>query len=214
MRKKLYIFGAGAVAKDICSIIQKINDIKPMWKVLGFVDKDKDLIGKLILDLPIIKFSELPDSNEIYGICGIMDPKLKETIVNKEIREKGYKMATIIHPDIEFPEDAIFEGGSIIFSGAKISNKVKIGSCVWIDKNVLIGHDSSIGDFSSIMPSSIISGMCNLGNSCTIGAGSIIYQNVSIGNNSLVGIGTTITKDIKKNTSVINYPRNIIKDNL
>jgi UDP-3-O-[3-hydroxymyristoyl] glucosamine N-acyltransferase len=83
---------------------------------------------------------------------------------------------------------------------------------VWIDKNVLIGHDTSIGDYSSIMPSTIISGMCNLGRSCTIGAGAIIYQNVNIGKNSLVGIGTNIIKDIKKNSSAINYPRNIIKD--
>ena len=82
---------------------------------------------------------------------------------------------------------------------------------MWIDKNVLIGHDTSIGDFSSIMPSTIISGMCNLGSSCTIGAGAIIYQNVNIGKNSLVGVGTNIIKDIKKNTSVINYPRNILK---
>lgn len=213
MRKKLFIFGAGAVVKDICIIIDKINDIKPIWTVLGFVDNNKKISGNLILGLPIINFSELPNSDEIYGICGIMDPKLKKRIVNKEIKEKGYKLATIIHPDIDTPEDVIFESGSIIFSGVKISNNVKIGGCVWIDKNVLIGHDTSIGEFSSIMPSTIISGMCNIGSSCTIGAGATIYQNVNIGRNSLVGIGTNIIKDIKNNTSVINFPRNIIKDN-
>ena len=212
MRKKLFIFGAGAVVKDICKIIDKINDIKPTWSVLGFVDNDKKLSGQKILGLPIVNISELPDSNKIYGICGIMDPKLKKKIVNEEIINKGYKLGTIIHPDIEFPEDVIIKNGSIVFSGVQISCNVKIGSCVWLDKNVLIGHDTSIGDFSSILPSTIISGMCNLGSGCTIGAGAKLYQNVSVGRNSLVGIGTTITNDIQKHTSVINLPRNIVRE--
>ena len=161
--KKIFIFGAGSVVKDICQIIDKINNIKPTWAILGFVDNDPNLSGKKLLGIPIIKFSELTDSKEFYGICGTVNPKLKENIVNKEIFKKGYKLGTIIHPDIELPEDVIIENGSIIFSGVQISCNVKIGGCVWLDKNVLIGHDSSIGDFSSILPSTKISGMCNLG---------------------------------------------------
>ena len=208
--KNIFIFGAGSVVKEICQIIDKINKIKPTWKIVGFVDNDPNLSGKKLLGIPIIKFSELNESEEFYGICGIVNPKLKERIVKKEILKKGYKLGTIIHPEIDLPEDVRIEKGSIIFSGVQISCNVKIGGCVWLDKNVLIGHDSSIGDFSSILPSTIISGMCNLGRCCTIGAGAILHQNVSVGVNSLVGIGTTVTNDIQKNNSVINYPRNIV----
>ena len=214
MRKKLFIFGAGAVVKDICIIIDKINDIKPIWTVLGFVENDKNLSGKSILGLPIINFSELPDSNEIYGICGIMDPKLKKIIVNKEIREKGYKLATIIHPDIDCPEDTKIGHGAIIFSGVKISCNVEIGSCVWLDKNVLLGHSTEIGDYSSIMPSTVISGMCKLGSGCTVGAGAILYQNINIGDDSLIGIGTTVINNIPGKSSVIDFPRKIIRENM
>ena len=211
---KIFIFGAGAAVKDICLIIDKINNIKPTWTILGFVDNDPNLSGQKLLGLPIVKFSELTDSKELHGICGIMNPKLKEKIVNDEILNKGYKLATIIHPDIDCPEDTKIGHGAIIFSGVKISCNVEIGSCVWLDKNVLLGHSTEIGDYSSIMPSTVISGMCKLGSGCTVGAGAILYQNINIGDDSLIGIGTTVINNIPGKSSVIDFPRKIIRENM
>jgi len=210
---KIFIFGAGLVVKDICLIIDKINNIKPTWTILGFVDNDPNLSGKKLLGLPIVKFSELTDSKELYGICGIMNPKLKEKIVNDEILNKGYKLATIIHPDIDCPEDTKIGHGAIIFSGVKISCSVEIGSCVWLDKNVLLGHSTEIGDYSSIMPSAVISGMCKLGSGCTVGSGAILHQNINIGDDSLIGLGTTVIKNVPEKTNVTDFPRKIIREN-
>ena len=211
--KKIYFWGAGSAVKDICLIINKINDIKPTWEIMGFIDKDPVLSGQKFLGFPIISVDELPYGNNFYGICGIMSPKAKERIVNDEILNKGYKLATIIHPDIEFPEDVMIGKGSIIFSGVKISYNVKIGSCVWLDKNVLLGHDAVIGDYSSIMPSAVISGMCKLGSGCTVGAGAILHQNINIGDDSLIGLGTTVIKNVPEKTNVKDFPRKIISEN-
>jgi len=69
-----------------------------------------------------------------------------------------------------------------------------------------------INDYTSILPSSIILGRCEIGKKCILGAGSIIHQGIKIGDESLVGIGTTIIKDIPNKKSVIEFPRNIEKE--
>ena len=210
MAKKLFIFGAGSSSRDILQIISQVNESKLTWDVVGFVDPNPELSNKQISGLPIYKFDDLSVSNDYYGIGGIMDPKWKKRIVNNEIKTKKYNLATIVHPNIVRPSDSKIGPGSVLFPGVTFSVDVKIGNCVWVDKNSLLGHNLRVGDYTSIMPSTTISGNCKIGSGCIIGAGAITLQNISIGNDCLVGIGTTIIKDVPENTSVIDFPRKII----
>ena len=59
------------------------------------------------------------------------------------------------------------------------------------------------------MPSVVIGGDCSIKESTLVGSGALIHQNLKIGSNCLVGMGSVIVKDIKNNSSVINYPRQI-----
>ena len=61
------------------------------------------------------------------------------------------------------------------------------------------------------MPSVTIGGNCTIGEQTFIGSGAKIYQEVEIGSNCKIGMGSLITNDIKKNTSVIDYPRKVVK---
>ena len=47
-----------------------------------------------------------------------------------------------------------------------------------------------------------------------IGSGAIIHQGIKIGANCKIGMGTLITGNIKNNTSIINYPRQVKKENI
>ena len=78
----------------------------------------------------------------------------------------------------------------------------------------MLGHDLIVGEYTSIMASVAIGGKCSIGEGCFIGSGAILSQGVKIGNESLVGMGTSIIKDIPDKTSVINYPRNVIRGNI
>ena len=83
--KKIYIFSAGATGQDILQIIHNINKKKLIWKVMGFVDKNNELIGKKINGIKVYKHQELPVSNNYYAICGNGNPKIRKKIVDNEI---------------------------------------------------------------------------------------------------------------------------------
>lgn len=212
MTKKIFIFSTGPGGRDILRLIYDINDKLPTWEVLGYVDIDPELIGQKIDGYLVYKHEDLPVSKNYYGICGVMDPKLRRKIVRTEIKPKGYMLPTLIHPTTVKSSDFIAGPGSIIFSGVHISYNVKIGKCVLVSFNTELGHDLRVGEYASIMPSSTISGKCRIGESCIIGSGAIFHQGVKVGKESIIGIGTTIIKDIPDKTSVADFPRKIIRD--
>ena len=212
--KKIFIFGAGSSGGEILHLIYAINDKLPTWEVLGYVDNDPELSGKKIDGIPVYKHEDLPVSKDFYGICGVMDYKLRRKIVRTEIETKEYMLPVLIHPVTVKSSNFIAGPGSIILSGAHIGHNVKIGKCVWITINVVLGHDLIVGEYASIMASVAIGGNCSIGKGCFIGSGAILNQGVKIGNESLVGMGTSIIKDVPDKTSVINYPRNVIRDNI
>ncbi len=212
--KKIFIFGASSGGGEVLQLIYDINDKLPTWEVLGYVDNDPKLIGQKKDGYPVYRHEDLPVSKNYYGICGVMDPKLRRKIVDTEIETKGYTLPALIHPTTIKPSDFIAEAGSIILPGVHISYDVKIEKCVFITINAVLGHHVRVGEYTSIMTSSTINGNCSIGEGCMIGAGAILYQGVKIGKESLVGMGTIITEDISDKKSVIDFPRKIIRDNI
>ena len=58
------------------------------------------------------------------------------------------KIPSIIHPKAYIAEDAKISSGCIVFPNAKIGPSSKIRSSVWVDYNVVVGHDVQIGKYS------------------------------------------------------------------
>ena len=210
--KKIFIFGAGSSSRDILRLIQDINADQPIWEVMGYVDSDPNFHGAKIDSLRVYKQDELVESNEFFGVCGMLDPKLRKKIVSNEILSKGYQLPTLIHPTVLKSEDIIVKPGAIIFGGGHISFNVNIDSCVHIAFNCGIGHDVKIGEFTSLMPSCTINGRSSIGSGTIIGAGVDIHQGISVGNNAIVGIGSAITKNVDDDVSITDFPRKIIRN--
>jgi len=48
MKKKILIFSAGPAGREINQLILNINKFRAEWKVVGFVDDDKNFITKFM----------------------------------------------------------------------------------------------------------------------------------------------------------------------
>jgi acetyltransferase-like isoleucine patch superfamily enzyme len=82
-----------------------------------------------------------------------------------------------------------------------------------INRTVSIGHDSILGDFSTIAPGVTISGMVKIGRKVTIGVGATIINDVRIGDNSVVGAGSLVLNDVPEDVVVIGTPAKVSKQN-
>ena len=104
--------------------------------------------------------------------------------------------------------------GNIIFGNVHISFEVEIKNFSIISNYCDLGHNLIANNYFTIMPSVIIGGNCEIGEQTLIGSGAMIHPGIKIGSNCKIGMGTLITGDIKNNTSIINYPRQVKKENI
>lgn len=210
--QKIFIFSAGPGSREVLRLIQDMNEKDPVWEILGFVDNSPALIGNKVDGYPVYDPEHLVPSEDVYGICGIMDPALRKKIVETEIEAKGFRLASAIHPTVARPKDFVVGPGAIIYPGVNISFNVKLGRCVSALYNVLLGHHVNIGHYSAIMPSAAINSNCIVEDSCIIGSGAVLNPGVTVGKGTIIGVGTTLFGDVGEKKSVVDLPRKIIKD--
>ena len=98
---------------------------------------------------------------EYVVMIAIANPLDRYNIVKK--LPKNTKFFSFIHNTALILDNNIKIGdGSFIGAYCVLTTNIEIGSHAILNRGVQIGHDTKIGDFFSAMPSSIVSGNCEL----------------------------------------------------
>jgi len=203
----MIVIGAGGFAKELLQVLlSEKYDFN--YKNLFFYDDMNNISGKKFFD----KFTILTSAGEVEEIFKNQSPDFCVGVgmsktrykLCKKFENSGGKVRSIISNNSSLGTfDMNIEEGVTIMSEVTISNAVKIGKCSLINVNVMIGHDSVIGDFCDISPGVIITGHCELGNFVEVSTGVIILPGVKIGSNSIISAGSVISRDIPENSKVV-----------
>jgi sugar O-acyltransferase (sialic acid O-acetyltransferase NeuD family) len=211
---KLVLVGAGGQGREVVQLIRDINRIKPTWEIVGFLDDTLTKIGQYVLDIMVIgtidQINKLVDA-DTYIFCSIGQSEQREHVINT-IRSSGinYKVATLIHPTAVVADDVQINEGSQISALTVISTNVICSSYVLINYGSTIGHDSIIGEFTTISPGCRISGHVNIGARSEIGTGCNIIQSISIGSSCVIGAGAVVIVDLPDKCTAVGVPARII----
>ena len=104
--KKIFIFGAGSGSQEVLLAIEQINQLTPTWEVLGFIEKSSELIGTEINGYSVYSLEniDLKPITPVHGVCGVLDSKIRQRIIEDEIEGNNISLATIIHPSSIVPK--------------------------------------------------------------------------------------------------------------
>jgi len=195
--KDLVIIGAGGFGREIAWLVERINQKKETWNLIGFIDDG------LAVDAEVNQYKVIGDSNwligrknDLYVLCAIGNAKTRKTIINKIEVNKSLKFATVIDPSVNISNLVNIGEGSMICAGNNITVNIDIGKHVIINLDCTIGHDVVLDDFVTLYPSVNVSGMTHICTLSEMGTGSAIIQGVKIANNVIVGAGGVVIKDI------------------
>ena len=206
--KNIVIIGAGGLGKEIKCLIDNINEEKPQWNLLGFIDdweKPKD--DEIIDGYKII--STMEDLNnateELFVIIAIGNPQhIKE--VAEAIHNPVVKFANLIHPSAEVNSPQNLGHGNIICFGSFIACHAKIENFNFFNTMCAVGHDACIGSFNVFNPRTQISGSVSIGDANSWGMNSSIIQGKKVGNNNKIGACSFVIKNIKDDEFLFGIP--------
>jgi sugar O-acyltransferase (sialic acid O-acetyltransferase NeuD family) len=209
MATKLVIIGA--TNPEPVQLIEQINDSKPTWHIIGFVDDDAAKAYTSVLGFPVLGPLELL-ATELRGVH-VVNNVTSSTAVRRKVVERltGYGIVpvTLVHPSVDIRRVEIGEG-TVIYAGNIISPCVKIGKHCIISFHNVIAHESRLGDFVAVAPGCVITGRIVIEEGVYVGAGATILPQVHIGAWSKVGAGSVVVKDIPARYTVFSNPARML----
>lgn len=212
MTKRIAIFGAGGFGREVALLIEQINFLQNTWEIIGFYDDgvqpNTDLYGYKVLG-GVEEVNKV--DTELNVVFAIGDPKTKKKIIEK-INNSKITFPALIHPNVLFGgRDVNFGEGCIITAGNIITVNVNVGKHVILNLACTVGHDTTIGDYCSFMPSVNISGEVDIKEGVYVGTGAKIINQLEIGANTIVGAGAVVSKSLPANCTAVGIPAKPIK---
>lgn len=207
--RKILIIGAGGFGRELLQWIKEINNVKPVWEIVGFLDDNLEALDKVACDYKIVgTISEWqPQEDEDFAMA-VGSPELKEKI-SKEMKEKGAHFPAVIHPTATLTDFSRYGEGLVMFPYSKLSVNSSVGDFVTVLSSG-IGHDVRIGDYTTV------SGMCSIlrnvriGNKVFVAAGVSIAQDIHVGDECYLGLGSVILKDVPEKTKTFGNPARFV----
>ncbi len=210
--KDIFIIGAGGVGRETAQLIEDINRVSSEWHILGFIDDNSTMWGKYINGYEVVGGSEYLSAfdGSAYTVCTISNPRIKKLALSK-INNQKIRFANLIHPTALISSSATLGSGLIIQAYCIVSTNVFICDHVQLNPQCGIGHDSIIGDFSSLYWNVNISGNVKVGEGCVLGTKTTVIQGLKVGEWSIVGASATIIDDIPSGCTAVGTPAKPIK---
>lgn len=181
----------------------------PEWEFAGYYDdrvQEGSLVdgGKCFGEIGKL----LTDTAERFVILAMGDPRTKLALATRLKGISHLNFPTLVHPSATLldPERISLGSGSIVAAGCCLTTSITIDPFSLLNLNVTVGHDSKIGEGSSIMPGVNIAGNVRIGKGVLVGSGVNIVNNVSIGDFSRIGAGAVVIRNVNENATAVGVP--------
>lgn len=207
--KNLIVFGAGDLGKFI---VYNIDMFDYKYNILGFMDEDSNKINQKLCGLPIFDIGYL-QSNQIDNLCMIIainSPLAKEAIV-KKLKPYNIEFPNFIAPGSWISNGVKMGCGIIIYPNCSVDFESEIQNFVTINAGCSIGHNVTIGQFSSLAPGVNLAGFTQIEKGASLGIGCCSIQNINIGCNAVIGGQAMLIEDVEPQKTVVGVPAKTIK---
>ena len=209
----LGIYGTGGLGREVLELTKQINNVQQRWDQILFIDDFRD--EKNFHNCQVTSFQELKqikNHDDIEIIVAVGEPKNRKMLA-ETLQTEGYKLATLIHPNVYIPASTEIGSGTVICAQAIISCDVVIGKNVYIQPNALVGHNTIIADNTVISGLVHIAGSCYIGHESYIGMNACVKEDIKIGNEAIIGIASVVVRDIPDAVIALGNPARPMKIN-
>jgi sugar O-acyltransferase (sialic acid O-acetyltransferase NeuD family) len=206
--KRVAIIGAGGHGREVAEILRHQARERNDVSVLGFIDDNPDLHGKIMNDLPVLgdwSWFEGIDRAEVAVICAVGSPQVCMRLAQRA-NLLGLASVNALSPLAYISPYAKLGEGITMFPNAVVSTDSFVASHCIVNVGATISHDTKVGRFSNINPGVHLAGDVTIGEGCYIGMGANVIQGTSIGEWTTVGAGAVVIKDLPPRVTAVGVP--------
>ena len=204
--RRILILGAGGFGREVYNWIKDSQESYPNWEIVGFLDDDLSaLVGYDYSTNIVSTISEYQPIEGEYLVMAIGSPKTKAKLADI-LENRGAKFETFIHKTAVVGKNVNLGKGSVLCPSSIITCDSSIGCFVTINCASSAGHDTKIGDYSTLSGHVDITGFAKIGNRVAIGSHACILPGVSVGNDAVVGAGSVVIRTVKEGHTVFGNP--------
>ena len=195
-----------------------MNAVKQRNKELnfyGFIDNDLSKQNKSFLGLPVLGGDEIISKYVKEGnyFVNLITRDCKTRLeTSLAVSKLGGKFINFIHRSVNL-EMVKIGVGNYIQENVILQANVSVGNNSSIHIGSLIGHEVTIGHTVFIAHGCNVSGLVTIEDGVFIGTGTSIIPRLRIGKFSIIGAGTVVINDVPAYSVVVGNPGRIIKNN-
>ena len=206
--KNIIIIGAGDFGREVAWLINDINKVSPVYKIIGYLDDDSHKSDMLINGYPVLgkikDFSEVQKKNNGCAVIALQNGDIRQKIAERYLEFNDWE--TLIHPSVNISGTSTIGKGCIFCAGTNVSVNTIIGSHCIFNISSTVGHDGLIEDYVSVMSGARICGHVTIHNNSYIATNSSILPQKTIGEYGVVGAGSVVVRNVKPHTTVMGVP--------
>ena len=200
--KPLIVFGTGQQAEIISFYLKKMSK-----KIYAYCVDDDHLTKEKFQEKKVITTSNLlknfkPKEYDLHIAISYSEMNLTRSKKYEFFKKKGYNLFSVINNQ-KLLNSNLRIGQNIVILDSFIQPYTKVGNNTFIWSGTVIGHHTVLGSHCWISSGVSIGGNCKINDYSFFGLNATIGHFVKIQSNCFIGSGSHITKNISKNTVII-----------
>jgi sugar O-acyltransferase (sialic acid O-acetyltransferase NeuD family) len=209
MKKKLLIYGAGKLGKQVHHLLTA--HFAETFELAGFVDDCPDKKGTMGSGgLPVLgSLDEVADQSaftpkqaDMVIAVGYGDMQRRRRAYEKA-KSSGYQLVSLVHPKAHLEPTVQLGEGTIVLAGVLLDQHVRIGPAVYLDIGVSVGEESVIACNNYVSAGTTIAGYVQIGENNFIGLDCTLVNEVVIGNGNYLNAKSLIHRNVTDSLQVI-----------
>ena len=202
---RLAIAGAGGFGRGLFGWVLSSPSFLETWGIEETVFID-DSEPKRELPAPVVStIREFQPQEGDVVLVAVADPRARSEIV-ESLTLKGCRFATFVDDRAVVNYGVRLGEGAVVCPGANIDTGAALGVHVHVNVNGCVGHDTVIGDFSTLSPGINIMGEVAVGREVFFGGSAAVLPRLSVGSLATVGAGALVRRPVGEEQTVVGNP--------
>lgn len=210
---EIAIFGAGGFGREVAWLIDEINEKKREFDIIGFLDDDIALKGKVVNGLRVLGGIDYLEKRPSLAVALAVGNPLHRFKAQKRLSVFNVVYPNLIHPSVSPGINNSLGIGNIFCSGCIMTVNITIGNFCHFNLKSTIGHDCNLSDYTTSACSVDFAGCSKTGIGVYCGNQSTLLPSVSVKDFSIIGAGAVVNDTIEEGSVAVGIPAKIVKKN-